>query len=230
MLGKDRKTIERWMKRASMDALEDAQDGRFSLLTREQVMQLARLHHVGSFTWSDERRATSKPAQLSTDTLVAVEQRVKRLEEQVEALEARLHQYVDAQMAALEQRLRESVPPRPSPPQSFPPAAKPPRRHPRAARTPTAPTTGMSGIGLPPGLELWRDYARRHGLSPSTVQEARDKGKLSMVKGAWLVERHWITEALDAAGQQRFWKLWGQRPDLHRCEVSGCLCLEHVSR
>lgn len=229
LLGKDRKTIERWMKRASMEASRDTQDGRYSLVTREQAKELARVHHL---VWPEERRVKGAGPQVAVDALATLEQRVKRLE---------------GQMQSLEQRLRESAPVTPSAPRQVASPAQPIQRPPRAAAAPparktttppaehppvtkgaTAPTTGISGSGFPPGLESWRVYAKRHGLSPSTVQEARDKGKIPVVQGSWWVDAHEYKEALDAEGQQKFWEKWGNRPDLQRCQVPGCLCAEYV--
>ena len=84
--------------------------------------------------------------------------------------------------------------------------------------------------GLPPGLESWRWYAERHGISDSTVKGGRDRGDLPVISGKWKIGNHYITGALDAAGQHKFWELWGQFPQARRCTVPGCLCQELLKK
>ncbi len=61
---------------------------------------------------------------------------------------------------------------------------------------------------LPPDLNGWRDFARQHGVPETTVQKAKESGRLPIIPGKWKVGRQRATGALDQAGQRQFLDLW----------------------
>lgn len=72
-------------------------------------------------------------------------------------------------------------------------------------------------VPLPNGLIGWRAMADAHGISPSTVQKARDGNRLPIVKGRWKVGRAIVEGALDARGQELFFAYWHALPSFRNC-------------
>ncbi len=88
---------------------------------------------------------------------------------------------------------------------------------PRRQRTPVATRPIGSTSELPDGLLSWRAFATLHAIPTSTVQKARDDGRLPVIAGKWKQGRNYIEGTLDAAGQHQFVRLWGHRPDFAAC-------------
>src|SRR5581483_12255451 len=112
-LGKERKTLERWIERAGITTLKDTHDGRRRWITHQQLDQLAREHKV---TLRPERVIQPQPATPdNTQQLRALTQQLRRqatelttLREQVQALTERV-QTLEARPAAIASVTRQDA-------------------------------------------------------------------------------------------------------------------------
>ena len=61
---------------------------------------------------------------------------------------------------------------------------------------------------LPDGLVGWRQFARLHEISESTIHKAIKSGRLPAIHGPWRVGKVLYGEALDENGRRRFHELY----------------------
>lgn len=84
------------------------------------------------------------------------------------------------------------------------------------ARTKTRSKKG--GKGLPRTLVLLRVFAVQHHVPLKAAERASKAGKIAVVRGRWLVNSRYATEALGARGQQDFYDVFYGRDGFTRCE------------
>jgi hypothetical protein len=76
----------------------------------------------------------------------------------------------------------------------------------------------VKGKRLPRGLVLLRDFASLHRIAAERASATAKSGKITIVRGKWLVHSRWATEALDATGQQQFYEVFHDRTGFVRCD------------
>lgn len=77
---------------------------------------------------------------------------------------------------------------------------------------------------LPPGYIGFREMARRHNISISTVQKALDSARLVATEGQWIVGRASVRQAFDREEQEAFVRMYGGREDFQQCDDPECPC------
>jgi uncharacterized coiled-coil protein SlyX len=132
------------------------------------------------------------------------------------------------------QRASASAPPQERP---HPPAPRARNAAPSAsasASTPSTPTTTPPRLtrqvrpkrktkarkNLPGTLTPLATFRQLHNVTEKAVENAVQRGRLTVVRGAWLYQHRSITVALDRQGQQQFYALFNEREGFQECK--GC--------
>lgn len=76
----------------------------------------------------------------------------------------------------------------------------------------------MRGKKLPAGLLLLRDVTSQHAIDMDRASAAGKSGKITVIRGKWLVNSRWASEALDAHGLHDFYQTFHQRDGFTRCD------------
>ena len=86
-------------------------------------------------------------------------------------------------------------------------AEKPPQRviHPLITNTQSA-----GRYSLPDGWLPVTDFARRHGISSTTLKSAAQANRIAHHRGKWKIGTHWVEYALDEEQQQLILAAYGQ--------------------
>jgi uncharacterized coiled-coil protein SlyX len=238
------KTFKRWLAEDGIDAEKQLNraDSREKYVTEEQLVQMAQKRDI-PLHLPDER----KPESSATRILAAVDERFASLEQHLagrfDQLAGEIHTVLadlrrdleqpthrlDQLDARLERMLAElQRAPASAPPQERPHAPTPRARNatPSASTaTPPKPTAKKRGKGktktrknLPGTLMPLSTFRQTHGISEKAAENAVQRNKLSVVRGAWLYQHRSISVALDRQGQQQFHALFYQREGFQRCE------------
>ncbi len=101
----------------------------------------------------------------------------------------------------------------PATPKTVKQTAAPTKAKPSAKKK--KPTRGKK---LPAGLVLLREFAGQHHIVTERASDAGRVGKMRVVRGKWLVNSRWATEALDAQGQHDFYAVFHEREGFTPCE------------
>lgn len=228
LLNVDPKTFSRWLQKAHIDASQQINraDPRQKWLTEEQILMLAKEHgrEVQLPPLDEEEEPEPRPAVILTT-----------VDERLFALEQQLTHRFDQLDARLEQLLAELQRIRAASPQERPPtpALRASNKAPAiSASTPVTTTTAPPKLTRParskrkakarkklPGtLTPLATFRQVHGVSEKAVENAVQRKKLAVVRGAWVYEHRSISVALDRQGQQQFYALFSQREGFQRCE------------
>ncbi len=180
--------------------------------------------------------------------------RVDQLAEEIRAafadlrrtLEQQLTHHFDQLDAHLAQMLAETQRAQPSAPPQERPRPQAPRARIAApaptTSTPSSPTTAppkptakkrrkrkaKARKMLPSALVPLSIFRQAHGISEKAVENAVMRNKLAVVRGEWVFEHRYITNALDQAGRQQFFALFSERQGFQRCKQ--CPHAAQVSR
>lgn len=71
---------------------------------------------------------------------------------------------------------------------------------------------------LPGTLVPLATFRQLHNVSEKAVENAVGRGKLAVVRGAWLYQHRSITVALDRQGQRQFYELFSTREGFQECD------------
>jgi DNA-binding transcriptional MerR regulator len=211
------KTFRKWLEREGMQPQKSRADTRIRYLTREQVEHLAEVYDCA--LPPDEEPVPKGENTSDLATLLA--ERVDRQERRLENLEREVRQ-TQASMAVLQQQV--SVYPYASASTDQSQQSRQPEQRDGSsehrpmpkARTKTRFKKG--GKGLPRTLVLLRVFAEQHHVPLKAADRASKAGKIAVVRGRWLVNSRYATEALGARGQQDFYDVFYGRDDFTRCE------------
>ncbi len=76
----------------------------------------------------------------------------------------------------------------------------------------------VRGKKLPRALVALRDFANQHHIAVERASAAGKSGKVSVVRGKWLVNSRWAFEALGEQGQHDFYMIFHDRQGFAPCE------------
>jgi hypothetical protein len=215
------KTLHKWLAQEGIHPQQSRADSRIRYLTAEQVVSIAQAYDrplpQREESATDESSASSAAA-LFRDRLDQQEQRLLRLETEMRQVQASTaaFQHPTSERAGVsgvtdtDQHTRQAE-------QSTEMKADR-EHHPRAkARAKTRSQKG-GGKGLPRTLVLLRGFAERHHVPLKAADRASKAGKIAVVRGRWLVNSRYATQALGARGQHDFYTLFHRREDFTRCD------------
>lgn len=200
LLQVDPKTFGRWLEKAQIDPEKQVNraDPRQKWLTEEQLRMLAKEHGRELPPLDQEDEPEPRPALILTT-----------VDERLFALEQLLTHRFDQLNARLEQLLTELQRARAStPPQEHPPKPTVKKRGKRKTKARNLPRT----------LTPLFTFRQVHSISEKAVENAAQRNKLAVVRGAWLYNHRHITTALDQQGQQQFYALFSQREGFQPCK------------
>jgi hypothetical protein len=214
------KTLHKWLAQEGIHPQQSRADTRIRYLTAEQIAYMAQAYDrplpQGEESAMDEP-LTSSAAALFRDRLDQQEQRLLRLEAEMRHMQASMasfqHQTSERAGATgaadLDQHPRQ-------PKQSN--RQKAGHEHqPRAkARAKTRSKKG-GDKGLARGLILLRVFAEQHHVPLKAAARASNAGKIAVVRGRWLVNSRYATQALGTRGQHDFYTLFKERAGFTRC-------------
>jgi len=228
IFGVNLKTLHKWLAREGIHPQRSRADTRIRYLTAEQVASLAEAYDrplpQREESATQELRASSA-APLFVDRLDQQEQRILRLETEVRQMQASMASFQQQTSertcvpgaADNDQQTRQTE-------QSEKQKADH-KRQPRAkVREKTSSKKG-GGKGLPRSLVLLRVFAQQHHIPLKAAARASKAGKIAVVRGRWLVNSRYATEALGTRGQQDFYILFREREGFTPCGR----CPHHVA-
>jgi DNA-binding transcriptional MerR regulator len=208
------KTLHKWLAQEGIHPQQSRADTRIRYLTAEQVATIAQAFDrplpQREEPAADEPPASS-PTALFRDCLNQQEERLLRLETEM--------RQVQASIASLQQQTSErtGVPgaahleQHPRQPQQSKKQKAGQKQPPRAkARAKTRSKKGRSK-DLPGGLILLRVFAQQHRVPLKVAARASNAGKIAVVRGRWLINSRYATQALGTRGQHDFYTLFKER-------------------
>jgi hypothetical protein len=215
------KTLHKWLAQEGIHPQQSRADTRIRYLTAEQVATIAQAYDrplpQGEESATNEPPASS-PVALFRDRLDQQEERLLRLETEMRQVQASIASFQQqtsertgmSGIAHLDQHPRQ-------PQQSTRQKANQ-KQQPRAkARAKTRSKKGRSK-DLPRGLILLRVFAEQHDVPLKAAARASNAGKIAVVRGRWLINSRYATQALGTRGQHDFYTLFKERARFTRCD------------
>jgi hypothetical protein len=241
LLHTNAKTFARWLEDDGIDAAKqrDLADPRRKYLTEEQLMLMARKREIDLHLPDPEQQGDEATRILAamTDGFGALEQQINERFEQLTVetqtvvadlrhdLEHRLVsilEQMETHLTALRGELQHPSTPataqeRPSTSISKARNATAPPPGPTASKRTKRTTKTRAKKQLPGTLTPLSLFRQMHGITEKAVDNAVQREKLSVRRGAWLYQHRYITTALDREGQQQFYALFSERENFRRC-------------
>ena len=216
LLKVDAKTFDKWLVKANITPIQDDYDTRQKLLTYEQVCLLADQHK------------RPRPPQPTEEVSEPAEVTPAALYQRIDALEQMMRQHFESlqrELAGVAQRIT--------------PLERPPAPAPRASNAAPAISTSTPRTTTPPQLTRrirskrkakarkslpgtlvpLATFRQLHSVSEKAVENAVQRGRLAVVRGAWLYQHRSITVALDRQGQRQFYELFYTREGFQECDL-----------
>jgi hypothetical protein len=215
LFGVNPKTFHKWLDQEGMHLQSARADSRVRYLTQEQVEYLTRVY--GRKSAAREEPSPGERPVLAGDTLL--EDRLNQFEQRLSLQEDELRQYHE--MLHTVQQQIEGLVVRSVETHAAPVARPPAKAASTGGRRPQPATRAQKkhrGKNLPHGLVLLRVFAGQHHISMKQASAAGKAGKIAVVRGKWLVNSRWVTEALDQHGQSEFYEVFHRGAGFTRCE------------
>lgn len=222
------KTLHKWLAQEGIHPQQSRADTRIRYLTAEQVATIAQTYDRPLPQYEEsatDSGSASRDAALLRDRLGQQEERLLQLEaemRQVQASIASLQCQTDARTGVPDTDDQDQRP-RQHQQSNAQPTGRESR--PRAKARARTRFSKRGGKGLPRTLILLRTFADRHHVPLKAADRASKAGKIAVVRGRWLVNSRYATQALGARGQQEFYTLFHRRQGFSRCDD----CPHHVA-
>ena len=215
LFGVNPKTFHKWLNQEGMHLQSSRADSRVRYLTQEQVEYLT--HEYGRKSAAREEPSSDERPVPAGDTalgerMTQFEQRLSLLEDEVRQCHELLRATQQQMQGMAFQPVETKVAPAEPPPAKTASAGK--HRPPPATRA----KNKHRSKNLPHALVLLRVFAEQHHISAKQVSTANKTGKISVVRGKWLVNSRWATEALDQRGRQEFYAAFHTKQGFVLCE------------
>jgi DNA-binding transcriptional MerR regulator len=211
------KTFRKWLEREGMQPQRSRADTRIRYLTREQVEHLAEVY--GCALPPDEEAVLKD--EHTSDLAALLAERLDQQERRLEHLEREMRQ-TQASMALLQQPLPEPLrePARTNKSQQIrqPEQREGSSEHRPMPKARTKTKSKKGGKGLPRTLVLLRVFAEQHHVPLKAADRASKAGKIAVVRGRWLVNSRYATQALGTRGQHDFYTLFKEHAGFTRCD------------
>jgi len=214
LFGVNPKTFHEWLKQEGILLHSVRADRRVRCLTQEQVDHLTSVYG---------KKAAARGEPSSVERLLPVADRA--LGEQLDQVEQRLSLLEDEvrrcneTLCAVQQQMDTLTV---QPVQASAEPVESPASQERASveRRPSGATRAKQQRGkhLPRALVLLRVFAEQHQVLMKQASAAGRSGKITVVRGKWLVNSRWATEALDQRGQQEFYAAFHLKAGFLRCD------------
>ena len=213
LFGVNLKTFHKWLNQEGIRPQSSRADTRVRYVTQEQVEYLIRVYG---------RKSAAREGPPSDDLPVSVEsgafaERLSQCEQRLCLLEDEARRY-NEMLSTVQQHLETltAQPVQRSAAPSSPPTATSTNEHrPR----PAAQAKKQRGKHLPRTLVLLRAFAEQHQVSMKQASAAGQADKITVVRGKWLVNSRWATEALDQRGQQEFYAVFHTKEGFLPCAL-----------
>ncbi|MGB8348211.1 MAG: hypothetical protein WCD86_25240 [Ktedonobacteraceae bacterium] len=214
LFGVNPKTFHKWLGQEGIRPQSSRADTRVRYLTQEQVEYLTHVYGR-KLAACEELPSGERVASVSDNTLGErldqYEQRLTVLEDQVRWCNEMLHTVQQWMEMLTVQAIPTSTDPVGPPPAQKRSSLE--RRSPSATRT----KKNHRGKKLPQTLVLLRVFAEQHRVSVKQASAAGQSGKIAVVRGKWLVNSRWATEALDQRGRQEFYGVFHTKEGFLPC-------------
>ncbi|GHO51447.1 hypothetical protein [Ktedonospora formicarum] len=220
------KTFHKWLAREHIEAQQSRADTRIRYLTQEQVDHLVRVYDL-SLPSSGEAFPSPSATENETGTIPTSD--VALLREQLREQGRRLDE-LEREVRLLQVRVQDLERPREQMVSPSHERSQPLPEYPTSSDQGNAPAHRMTAEGkkrskkksrgkrLPAGLILLREFAERHHISMNRASTAANAGKIVVIRGKWLVNSRWASEAIDGRGQCDFYQLFHQREGFEACQ------------
>jgi hypothetical protein len=221
LFGVNPKTFHKWLAQEGMQLQSLRADSRVRYLTQEQVDYLMRVYGrkptAREEPFPGERPVVDEHSVPADDTVLG--ERMSQFEQRLRLLEDELRQYYET-LHALQQQIQELTV-QPGETNAAPVTRPPAKAVSTGGRQPQSVIRTKKkhgGKNLPRALVLLRVFAERHHVSMKQASAAGKAGKIAVVRGKWLVNSRWATEALDQHGQQEFYAVFHTKQGFLPCE------------
>lgn len=220
LLDVDGKTFHRWLVKADIDLNQQRNraDTRKKWLTVEQILQLAR-DHDREVHFPDEAQDEVQQAETTTNNAAPANATLQEILAALRHLEQHIEQLA-AHVAALPSELRQAG----ATTSLRTPTARIATSTPLSKATTKTTTTHRKrkttkkSKKLPATLTPLSTFRQLHGVSEKAVDNAIQRNKLVVIRGAWHTNNRAIGIALDRQAQQQFYTLFHEREGFARCD------------
>jgi hypothetical protein len=215
LFGVNPKTFHKWLDQEGMHLESSRADSRVRYLTQEQVEYLMRVYDRKSAA-REEPSPGERPVPAGDNVL---RERLNQFEQRLSLLEDEVRQY-NEKLNGVQQQMQglavQSVETNAAPVEL--PRAKATSSGGHRPQPATRAKKKHRGKNLPRALVLLRVFANQHHVSMKQASAAGKAGKIAVIRGKWLVNSRWATEALDQHGQSEFYEMFHRRVGFTRCE------------
>lgn len=220
LFGVNLKTFHKWLNREGIRPQASRADTRVRYMTQEQVEYLMRVYGRKSAA-REESPTGERPTSVES---AAFAERLNQCERRVCLLEDEVRQHTEM-LSAMQQRIEDLTAP---PVQHRADTADTPAATSTSERRqrPAARAKKSRGKSLPRTLVLLRTFAEQHHISMKQASATGKSGKIAVIRGKWLVNSRWATEALDQRGQQKFYEVFHKKEGFLFCEHCPHISLE----
>ncbi len=244
LLHTNAKTFARWLEDDGIDAAKqrDLADPRQKYLTEEQLVLMARKREIDLHLPDPEQKGdeASRILAAMSDGFATLQQHINERFEQltvetetaVADLRHDLEQQLNSHLGQIEIHLSDlqgehQHTDTPATSQERPPTPISTAKH-AASTSPPRPTATIrtkrttktkAKKALPRTLTPLSIFRQAHGISEKAVENAVQREKLPVRRGAWLYQHRYITTALDRQGQQQFYALFSEREGFKLCDT-----------
>ena len=204
------KTLHKWLAGEGIRPQASRADTRIRFLTQEQIERLSEVYDRPLQALQEGAAVESvTPGALSLlmDRLGQQEKRLDRLETEVRQAQECVQQEMAKQTSQHADRIEQQKP------ESTPDGERQPNRKAKRTRS-----KRVRGKRLPSSLVLLRVFAEQHHVSIRAADRASKAGKIAVVRGKWLVNSRYATEALSERGQYDFYEAFHEREGFTRCD------------
>ncbi len=207
------KTLHKWLAGEGIRPQASRADTRIRFLTQEQIERLSEVYDRPLQARQEGAAVESvTPGALSLlmDRLGQQEKRLDRLEtelRQTQECVEHLQQEMAKQTSQHADRIEQQKP------ESTPDGERQPKRKAKHTRS-----KRVRGKRLPSSLVLLRVFAEQHHVSIRAADRASKAGKIAVVRGKWLVNSRYATEALGERGQHDFYEAFHEREGFTHCD------------
>ena len=207
------KTLHKWLAGEGIRPQASRADTRIRFLTQEQIERLSEVYDRPLQALQEGAVVES----ITPGALSLLMDRLGQQEKRLDQLETELRQAQECvqhlQQELVKQTSQHADRTEQQKSQSTPDGERQPKRKAKRAKS-----KRVRGKRLPGSLVLLRVFAEQHHVSIHAADRASKAGKVAVVRGKWLVNSRYATEALGERGQYDFYEAFHERVGFTRCD------------
>jgi hypothetical protein len=207
------KTLHKWLAGEGIRPQASRADTRIRFLTQEQTERLSEVYDRPLQALQGGAAVES----VTPGALILLIDRLDQQEKRLDRLETELRQaqecieHLQQEMAKQTSQHADRI--EQQKPESTPDGERQPKRKAKHTKS-----KRVRGKRLPGSLVLLRVFAEQHHVPIRVADRASKAGKIAVVRGKWLVNSRYATEALGERGQHEFYEAFHERVDFTRCD------------